>query len=73
MFPVLGTAERFPNKYNLFRKDHSMISYVILAAAFLYTCIHILRLFIRGRRPLSKEEIDEKLLATLNGGDRTHG
>ncbi|MBY9077450.1 hypothetical protein KIH86_11120 [Paenibacillus sp. HN-1] len=50
-----------------------MISYVILAAAFLYTCIQILRLFIRGRRPLSKEEIDEKLLATLNGGDRTHG
>ncbi|WP_158442555.1 hypothetical protein [Paenibacillus sabinae] len=50
-----------------------MISYVILGITFLYTVIRVLGYFLRGRRPVSREEIDERLLAALNGGDRTHG
>ncbi|MDT3427097.1 hypothetical protein J2Z22_002633 [Paenibacillus forsythiae] len=50
-----------------------MISYVILGIAFLYTVSRILRYFLRGRRPVDREEIDGRLLAALNGGDRPHG
>ncbi|WP_156934202.1 hypothetical protein [Paenibacillus zanthoxyli] len=50
-----------------------MISYVILGITFLYTVTQILRYFLRGRKPVAREEIDGRLLASLNGGDSTHG
>ncbi|WNS41338.1 hypothetical protein [Paenibacillus sp. MMS20-IR301] len=47
-----------------------MITYVILGITFLYTVIQIARYASRQRRPLTREDIDERLLAALNGGDR---
>jgi len=52
------------------RKDISMISYVILGITFLYVVIQVSIYASRGRKPHSREDIDEKLLAALNGGDK---
>ncbi|GGF84027.1 hypothetical protein GCM10010912_31530 [Paenibacillus albidus] len=48
-----------------------MISYVILAITFLYVVIQISLYAARQRKPLTRDDIEERLLATLNGGD--HG
>ncbi|MEK5447886.1 hypothetical protein [Paenibacillus sp. FSL R7-0331] len=45
-----------------------MISYVILGIAFLYAVIQISIYASRRRRPLTRDDIDERLLAALNGG-----
>ncbi|WP_191089553.1 MULTISPECIES: hypothetical protein [Paenibacillus] len=47
-----------------------MITYAILGLAFLYTAIQAILLLLRRRKPVSREEIDERLLASLNGGNR---
>lgn len=49
-----------------------MISYVILGIAFLYTIIQISIYASRQRRPLTRDDIDERLLAALNGGGRPY-
>lgn len=46
-----------------------MISYVILGISFLYAVIQISIYASRQRKPLTREDIDERLLAALNGGD----
>jgi hypothetical protein len=48
-----------------------MITYAILGITFLYAVIQILLYASRQRRPLTREDIDERLLAALNGGDTT--
>ncbi|SEU01756.1 hypothetical protein [Paenibacillus sp. NFR01] len=45
-----------------------MVSYVILGITFLYAAFRLARYASRLRKPLSREEIDERLLAALNGG-----
>ncbi len=47
-----------------------MISYVILGITFLYTVIQIHMYTSRLRKPLNREDIDERLLAALNGGEK---
>ncbi|WP_249896870.1 hypothetical protein [Paenibacillus sp. PK3_47] len=47
-----------------------MISYVILGITFLYAVIQISLYAARRRKPLGRDDIDERLLAALNGGDR---
>lgn len=47
----------------------SMISYVILGITFLYAVIQISIYASRKRKPLGRDDIDERLLAALNGGD----
>lgn len=49
-----------------------MISYVILGVTFLYVLIQIVMYASRQRKPLTREDIDETLLAALNGGDKRH-
>ncbi|MFC3750232.1 hypothetical protein [Paenibacillus sp. GCM10012306] len=49
-----------------------MISYVILGVTFLYVVIHIAIYASRQRNPLTRDDMDEMLLATLNGGDKGH-
>jgi hypothetical protein len=46
-----------------------MITYVILGITFLYAVIQISLYASRQRKPLTREDIDERLLAALNGGD----
>ncbi|CQR52962.1 hypothetical protein JI735_13775 [Paenibacillus sonchi] len=46
-----------------------MISYAILGISFLYAVIQILIYASRQRKPLTRDDIDERLLAALNGGD----
>ncbi|MEI2397609.1 hypothetical protein [Paenibacillus phytohabitans] len=48
-----------------------MITYVILGVTFLYAVIQISLYASRQRKPLTREDIDERLLAALNGGDPT--
>ncbi|WP_156122944.1 hypothetical protein [Paenibacillus sp. FSL R5-0912] len=48
-----------------------MITYVILGITFLYAVIQIFLYASRQRKPLTREDIDERLLAALNGGDTT--
>ncbi|MNI18198.1 hypothetical protein D3C73_715990 [compost metagenome] len=48
-----------------------MISYVILGITFLYAVIQISIYASRRRRPLTRDDIDERLLAALNGGSST--
>jgi hypothetical protein len=49
-----------------------MISYVILGITFLYAVIQISLYASRQRKPLTRDDIDERLLAALNnGGDTT--
>ncbi|MNC44112.1 hypothetical protein D3C75_930080 [compost metagenome] len=48
-----------------------MISYVILGITFLYAVIQISIYASRRRKPLTREDIDERLLAALNGGTGT--
>lgn len=48
-----------------------MITYVILGITFLYAVIQISLYASRQRKPLTREDIDERLLAALNGGDPT--
>lgn len=50
-----------------------MLSYVIIGIAFLYFAVQLAFYFSRRRTPLTREDIDERLLAALNGGDRQHG
>lgn len=50
-----------------------MISYVILGITFLYAVFQMVRYALRLRKPLTHDEIDERLLAALNGGDSAHG
>lgn len=47
-----------------------MISYVILGITFLYTVIRISIYVSRQRKPLTRDDINERLLAALNGGDK---
>ncbi|WP_410513628.1 hypothetical protein PaeBR_04125 [Paenibacillus sp. BR2-3] len=47
-----------------------MISYVILGITFLYVVIQISMYVSRSRNPHSREDIDERLLAALNEGDK---
>ena len=47
-----------------------MISYVLLGITFLYVMIQISIYVSRGRKPHSREDIDERLLAALSGGDK---
>lgn len=46
-----------------------MISYVILGITFLFTVIQIYLYASRQRKPLTRDDIDDRLLAALNGGD----
>lgn len=46
-----------------------MITYAILGITFLYCVIQILLYASRQRKPLTREDIDERLLAALNGGE----
>ncbi|WP_341346722.1 hypothetical protein [Paenibacillus sp. FSL H3-0469] len=46
-----------------------MITYAILGITFLYAVIQIILYASRQRKPLIREDIDERLLAALNGGD----
>lgn len=48
-----------------------MISYVLLGITFLYAVIQISRYASRQRKPLTRDDIDERLLAALNGGKAT--
>ncbi|MEK5495515.1 hypothetical protein MKZ24_32925 [Paenibacillus sp. FSL R7-0297] len=48
-----------------------MITYVILGITFLYAVIQISLYASRQRKPLTREDIDDRLLAALNGGDPT--
>ncbi|WP_160311844.1 hypothetical protein [Paenibacillus sp. IHB B 3415] len=48
-----------------------MITYVILGITFLYAVIQISLYASRQRKPLTREDIDERLLAALNGGAPT--
>jgi hypothetical protein len=50
-------------------RKSSMISYVILGITFLYAVIQISIYVSRKRKPLGRDDIDERLLAALNGGD----
>jgi hypothetical protein len=47
-----------------------MISYVILGITFLYVVIQIFLYASRGRIPEAREDIDERLLAALNEGEK---
>jgi hypothetical protein len=47
-----------------------MISYVILGVAFLFVVIQIIFYASRQRNPLTRDDMDEMLLAALNGGDK---
>lgn len=49
-----------------------MISYVILGITFLYTVIQISIYVSRQRKPLTRDDINDRLLAALNGGDKGH-
>jgi len=46
-----------------------MISYVILGITFLYVVIQVSIYVSRSRKPHSREDIDERLMAALNGGE----
>ncbi|WP_339312877.1 hypothetical protein [Paenibacillus sp. FSL M7-0896] len=50
-----------------------MITYAILGITFLYAVIQIILYASRQRKPLTREDIDERLLAALNGGDTARG
>jgi len=52
------------------RKDCSMISYVILGITFLIVVIQISIYATRQRKPLTRDDINDRLLAALNGGDK---
>ncbi|MEK5394958.1 hypothetical protein [Paenibacillus sp. FSL K6-2859] len=52
------------------RKDCSMISYVILGITFLIVVIQISIYAARQRKPLTRDDINDRLLAALNGGDK---
>lgn len=54
------------------RKDCSMISYVILGITFLITVIQISIYAAHQRKPISRDDINERLLAALNGGDKDY-
>jgi hypothetical protein len=45
-----------------------MTSYVILGITFLYAVIQLTVYASRRRKPLTRDDIDERLLAALNGG-----
>ncbi|WP_379154291.1 hypothetical protein [Paenibacillus sp. sgz5001063] len=46
-----------------------MISYAILGITFLYAVIQMIIYAFRQRKPLTRDDIEERLLAALNGGD----
>lgn len=47
-----------------------MISYVIIGLTFLYVTIQIIVYALRQRKPLSHDDIQERLLSALKEGDQ---
>ncbi|MFP4977646.1 hypothetical protein ACE6ED_19740 [Paenibacillus sp. CN-4] len=50
-----------------------MISYVLLGVLFLFVAVQVSLYAYTQRKSPAPEEIDEKLLASLNGGERRLG